>query len=144
MKDFDDCIRGRLEIAAVCCTGELAELRRALDGLEGNGWVCMTDRVERWRGLLPDGYPLHGELALDERTSVALRHTSEGWQLHRLVEHTEGDDRAIDHIYLGSETRLARLRYRVWWRAVPQPGHDETVTVLRPLAARFAGFEEDD
>jgi hypothetical protein len=129
------------------------DLERYLAERRGDGWVCLTDRVLRWRGGMPPGMPLAGELALDEHRSVHIRRAGDGWLATLLSEEAaagaqEGvlfrEGACVEERLLESSApkdaftdfaggAAPPFRYRVFYRT-------DADGVYRPYAARFAGW----
>lgn len=144
-----------------------ADVRRAVAGWSGDGWVCYASdivwrrsgRVEALNGV-PPGLPLSGEWldgpGADGLTSVHLRQTADGWSLTR-IEELPGDDRIVEESFLSSvpdgkqpDGQPVKMRYRTIWQKVahaPAPGDAAgapdtfPIPVWTPVFSRFSGWK---
>jgi len=129
----------------------VAEVRALLEPVEGDGWICFTDRVERWTGGGElKGTPLSAELCLRDGGSLHLRQTGAGWVATTIAERAlDGPPEASTTVGYVEELESSApkgcfpdfadgappLRYRVYWQK------DED-GVYRPWMARFLGWGE--
>jgi hypothetical protein len=91
--------------------------------------------------------PLDGEVRIDDRRSVHLRHLGDGrWQWSEIerVDHAEGVLTRRAFLLRGdvaARCGATRAVYEVCWRPVPDAFGQ---TVYRPSASRFAGFDSEE
>jgi hypothetical protein len=145
---FDAECRGRVHVTPTKITTR-AEVEARLVALSGDGWVCTTHRVERWKGgaLPADVLPASGLLSAEIRTSgavsVHLRYAGDHWlfveiseERRKLADALEGDDYAFDELFVSNldAKGAIRMHYRTWWSLKDD--------VYRPWVARFLGFEQ--
>ena len=132
----------------------LDELGASLRLISGDGWLCTTGRVQRWRGPLPtDEYPLSGELAFSEGLiSLHLRFSGGKWRLATIRETiSEGGNMVgfVDEFEStvssdsvpwkldGKKSRPPNMKYMTWWRPERSLAGE-----YRPWLSRFAGWEK--
>jgi len=111
---------------------EAAAVRQRLEAFGGEGWLCLTDRVERLAkgAALPQGTPLSAELCKGAE-SLHVRQTSGGWILARLRREA-GDEHLCfreERVVIGG----GKLVYEVAWQL--ENGR------WRPWCGRLAGLE---
>ena len=145
---------GSFEVVSRALT--LAQVREAVAGWHGDGWVCYASGIV-WRrgetagkvGEGAKGVPLSGEW-LDGAVSVHLRQAEDGWLLTRITEKA-GTDRIVPESLLSTEQldgKNLRMRYRTLWRrlshAPAEVGPDQAtfpIPVWTPVLSRFYGWE---
>jgi hypothetical protein len=115
---------------------------QALRNFGGEGWICLTDRVEAISNgeAIPEGLPLSAEVCDGQGRALHVRQAHDGWWLLRYQE-SDNDGTPVlvfDKIYESSRPGGDwAMRYRVYWKQQEEGG----LSVWRPMVGVFDGWQ---
>ncbi len=107
----------------------------------GEGWVCLEDRILPFKPGIRDGFPISAEVTSGSATTT-LRQTSNGWAAWTWKERPGTTHRFVRERYCSSAPSevvpSSQMEYTTYWTQVERG----EIRVWEPVGSRFSGWRD--